>query len=144
MANEEPERTRVVLTEREIDEEDIVELIHHIRRVNREFDTGFRVPEMDHNHRTRVSYLKQLDIVKQLILDVKELSQKIVVFREKYGNIPDDIRMAWGEIREGHNDDIMWYNYQVEINPDLEPKHVVFGSGKPKRQLNGYKINVRL
>ena len=135
MANVEPENFHVVLTEREIDEEDIVELIHHIRRVNR---------EMDDNPIRRLSFLKQLDIVKQLILDVKELSQKIVEFRENYGNVPDDIRRAWGEIREGHNDHIGWYNYQVEMNPDLEPKHVVFGSGELKRQLNGYKINVRL
>ena len=149
MANEEPEKTRVVLTEREIDEEDIRELIRHILRVSNDLDTRAQEaqeqePELNHPLRAKLP-----DILKQLILDINELSQKIVVYIEAYDvnadDIPDDFVEEWERIMEMNNGIYFpLYNNYVEMNPDLEPEHVVFGSGKPKRQLNGYKINVRL
>ena len=59
-------------------------------------------------------------MLKQHILDIKELSQKIMLYREAYSNIPNDIREEWERIRRVYNNEyLIWYNYQVERNPDL-------------------------
>ena len=118
MANEEPEKTRVVLTEREIDEEDIRELIRHILRVINDIDTRSQEqePELDHPLPAKLP-----DIVKQLILDINELSQKIFVYIEAYYvnvqyDVPDDIFEEWESIMEMYTEIYFpIYNNHVEM-----------------------------